>query len=317
MGPTQMIVGPDGWLWVAQLNGEEDARQGQIVALPLDLTAGGQRRVLLSGLDKPTGITLLGDSLWIATRREIQRARLTPGGVARPEIIRVALPFNGRSGGTLTTSPNGRLLYETSGELVGNGAASGSGMLWELDPMSPLQSRSLARGLKNGYAHVFDEPGRLWVTEVAEDIVNDTVPADELNLLVWDNVPPARGEIIPDFGWPLCFADRQPALNYGADPVRCQTTRAPVAMFPPRSTPVSIVLSPWERDVLLVALWGPTDPAIVRIPIVMDGDNAKARSVEPFITGLQTPQHLFVLDSGQLLVSDHATGTVYRIRRQG
>ena len=55
-GPTQMIEGPDGRLWVAQLNGSENAGSGQVVAV--DLTSGASE-VLLDGLLKPTGIAIL------------------------------------------------------------------------------------------------------------------------------------------------------------------------------------------------------------------------------------------------------------------
>lgn len=86
----------------------------------------------------------------------------------------------------------------------------------------------------------------------------------------------------------------------------------------PRSTPTSVVPSPWEPDTLLVALWGSTQPgaaqpAVVRVPVTITGDKAIAGDVTPFLTGLARPQHLLVLDDHSLLVSDFETGVIYRI----
>ena len=213
-GLTQMIVAPDGRLWVAQINGDENASTGQLVALDRQT---GERTVLLDGLLKPTGIALIGDQLWIATRRELNRATVAPDGtIGAVEPILTELPFNGRSNGTLTITPDGLLLYETSGARQGNAAAPGSGTLWQLDPNDPTHPQALATGLKGAYAHTFDQAGRLWTTEIGDDLVNGAAPPDELNLVV----PSAN------FGWPLCFDRGEAATNYTA-----LAKRSPVTAF--------------------------------------------------------------------------------------
>ena len=299
-GPTQMILGPDDRLWVAQLNGEENAGDGQVIAIDL---VTGVEEVLIDELLKPTGIALLDGYLWIATRREIQRARLDvdgkPGAV---EIVLNDLPFNGRSLGTLTVTPEQALLYETSGNRLGNAAVAGSAILWQLDPANPTEPQVLATGLKNAYAHTFDSEGRLWTTDIGDDPVNGSSPPDELNFVI----PGA------DFGWPLCFGMQEAATNYGGTKERCQQSRAPVALFDPRATPTSVVASPWTEDTLFVALW--LQQSVVQVTVTPVGDNATG-VVEPFLTGLQNPQHLLVLAHDSLLVSDFA-GTIYRVRKQ-
>ncbi len=299
-GPTQMIVGPDQRLWVAQLAGEENAGQGQVVAVSLPT---GEQQVLLEQLFKPTGIAVLADALWIAAGRDLLRAPLNATGEIGPlETILKDLPFNTRSEGTLTVSPAGRLIFETSGQRNGNQASEGSAQLWELDPVNPTQPRPIAIGLKNAYAHTFDIAGRLWITDVHDDRVNDEAPPDELNLWI-------EGA---DFGWPACFGQQQPALNYGGTAESCAKTRAPVVLFPPHSTPTSVVASPWEENTLLVALWGPPGQAIVRIPFTLIDDNAVGQ-VEPFVSGMENPQHLLLLPDGSLLASDFSAGVIYRL----
>jgi glucose/arabinose dehydrogenase len=299
VGPTQMILGPDGRLWVAQLAGGENEGRGQIVAVDL---ASGEQTVLLENLLKPVGIAVLDSFLWIAARNDLLRAPISGGGdIGQVESVLADLPFNGRSIGTLTVSPAGRLIYETSGARSGNEAVAGSAALWELDPADPTNPQVIATGLKNGYAHAFDAAGRLWLTDIADDPVNGQPPPDELNL--WS--PNA------DFGWPKCFGPQTPATNYGGDQAFCRTTRPAVALFPPRSTPTSIIASPWEEHVLLVALW--LESVVLRVPVTIQGDNAVG-APEPFLTGLRNPQHLLALADGSLLVSDFATGTVYQIQ---
>ena len=297
-GPTQMIMGPDGRLWVAQVNGDENAGQGQIMALDL---ATKERTVLLEGLLKPTGIAVLDSYLWIATRREIQRAPIATDGTIGPvEAVLTDLPFNGRSNGTLTVTPDDRLLFETSGARQGNEASAGSATLWQLDPADPTNPQVVATGLKGAYAHTYDQAGRLWTTEIGDDLVNGAAPPDELN---W--VMPGA-----DFGWPQCFGQQEAATNYGGTAERCQQTRTPVALFAPRSTPTSVVASPWADDTLLVALW--LQSSVVRVMITETGDNATSVT-EPLLTGIRNPQHLLVLADQSVLVSEFASGTIYQI----
>ncbi|MCB0168761.1 MAG: PQQ-dependent sugar dehydrogenase [Anaerolineae bacterium] len=300
-GPTQMIEGPDGRLWVAQLNGRENDGTGQLLAIDL---ATGERQLLLADLFKPTGLALLEQTVWIAAGRDLLRAPLLDTGAIGPlETVLAELPFNGRSNGTLTVSPDGRLLFETSGRRSGNRASTGSATLWALDPDAPDDPQPLATGLKGAYAHTFDSAGRLWTTEIGDDLVNGAAPPDELNWVI-DGA---------DFGWPACFGQQEPALNFGGTEAQCQATRAPVVIFPPRSTPTSIVASPWADDVLLVALWGPSERTVGRIAVTVTGDNATG-TYDVFLRGLQTPQHLLVLPDQSLLVSDFSAGKIYQIR---
>lgn len=302
-GPTQMILGPDERIWVAQLAGSETGGTGQVIALDRDGPA--QREVLLEGLFKPTGITVLSDAVWIAAGRDLLRAHLGAGGMLNtPTTVLEELPFNGRSNGTLTAAPDGRLIYETSGSRFGDVAVEGSASLWSLDPIEPSEPRLIASGMKNAYAHTFDGRGRLWATDVADDLVNGGPPPDELNLIV----PGA------DYGWPACYGEQEPARNYSRTEAGCANTQPAVAVFPAHSTPTSVVTSPWEEDVLLVALWGPTEPSVVRVQ-VGGLEGAVTADVSPFLTGLAHPQSLLVLPDGSLLVSDFESGDVYRIRK--
>ncbi len=289
---------------MAQLAGQENAGSGEVVAVDL---ATGERETLLSELTKPTGIAVLDGALWIASGRDILRAPLDENnGVGTPETILNNLPFNGRSEGTLTATAEGMLLYETSGRRQGNGAQTGSGTIWRLNPADPQNSQPLASGLKGPYARTIDDQGRIWTTEMGDDPVNGEAPPEEINLVV-------EGA---NFGWPQCYGNQLPARNYGGTEEICAETRPPVVTFPPHSSPTSVVVSPFAADSdsieLLVALW--IGRGVQRVQITESGDNATGVA-EPFLEGLTNPQHLLV-DGDSLLVSDFATGIIYRIEQE-
>lgn len=302
VGPTQMIIGPDDRLWVAQLNGGENERAGQVVAVDLTMA---EREVLVDGLDKPTGIAWVDDALWIATPDALLRA--PRDALGNPQPVVDDLPNNGRSQGTLTPTPDGTLLYETSGrERQGGGFVEGSGTLWELDPAAPDDRQAVATGFKNAYAHAFAPDGTLWTTEVAKPIGGVAWP-DELNRVAW---PGDRTSSRPGaaYGWPACSGDRRPVEEYGGDRAGCQETVRPVVEFDAGATPTSIVASPFAADEFIVALWN----AGRVVSVTTDGE----REPQPFVRGLPRPQHLLV-DGDSLLVSDHQQGVVYRIAGTG
>ncbi len=297
-GPMQMAQGPRNTLWVVQMAGNENAGTGQVVVIDFESRL---RRVAVDGLLRPTGLALAGGYLWIAAKRDLLRVPLDEEGVSGPaETVLHNLPFDGRSNGTLTATPEHDVLFETSGTRFGAEPLTGSATLWRLDPANPTEPEPLAGGLKGAYSHAFDAQGRLWVTEISGDVVNGVAPPDELNLV-------APGA---DFGWPQCFGDQQPALNYGGTQVHCLGTRPPVALFAPRAAPTSVAVSPWADDELFVALRG--EGVIVRVQVEQAGDNAVG-TVTPFIEGLRRPQDLLPWGKDSLLIAEQATGNIYRV----
>lgn len=289
-GPTQMTFGPDGRFYVAQLAGGENSGTGEVLRVDL---ATGEQETLLRNLYKPTGLAVTETELWVMAGNRLLRAPLTETGAGRPEAVLRDLPNNGRSEGTLTLTPDGGLLYETSGALGPNGPQAGSGALWRLDPADPKNPEPLATGLKGAYAHTFRPDGTLYTTEIGDDFVNGGPPPDELNVVTAG----------ADYGWPRCYGRALPALNNGGTEALCAETEKPLALFARNATPTSVALSPFGPDELMVALWATSQ--IVRV-------DAGTGGVTPFLTGVQLPQHLLV-DGDTLLVSGFAAGTVYRI----
>lgn len=301
-GPTQALAGPDGRLWVAQLAGAEGDGTGQVVAVDLAGDGGVEPEVLLDGLQKPTGIAVAGDALWVQTERTLGRAPLNADalpGTLQPVLE--GLPYNGRSEGTLTVTGDGDVLFETSGRREGSRGQAGSGTLQvQSSERTEAPPRMLASGLKNAYAHVYDAEGRLFATEIAEPLGRGTEAAsDELNLVQEGG----------DYGWPPCLEDREPAPSLDVAPGACDETIGPVATFPPASTPTGVADSPFTDDVVLVALWATGEI------VAVDTSDPDAWPVEPrpFASGYENPQHLYDPGDGTLLLTEFSTGSVHRI----
>lgn len=300
--PTQMIIGPDGWLWVAQLAGLENDGAGQVVALS---PSTGERRLLLDTLFKPTGLAVLDGYVWVAAGQDLVRAPLhSDGTVGEVEVVLNDLPYNNRSNGTLITSPEGKLVYSTSTPPSAVEELLGQGTLWELNPANPTESERLAAGFALAYAYTYDEAGRLWVTNITNDIIDGVLPPDALEMVL------PKGEV----DGTQCFFYSDPAEHSEEIPDFCATHRLPVMFFPAHTTPTSVVFSPWEEDTLLIALW--LTGEVVRAPVTLEGDNATGEW-DSFIGGLENPQHLLLPGDGSLLVSDYLSGIVYRISKVG
>lgn len=299
VGPTQAIMGPDGRLWVAQLNGGESDGDGQIVAIEIavdesGVTTTGEPEVLLDGLLKPTGIAVLDDFLWVQERRTLVRYSIDGDSGLDPDDRRVLfddLPFNGRSEGTLATR-DGQLVWITTGTGGGANVDPDSATIWLTDPATPRERTAFATGFKNAYSLLPLGDGEILVGEVGEPIDGGDAPNDELNIV-------AEGE---DGGWPLCSADQQPTVSLGATDEQCAATLNPIALFPPAATPTSVAAFDGGY---LAALW--VEGEVVRVPL-SGGDPVTWFAGDQ----VKRPQHLLVLDD-ILLVFDHEQGRIHAV----
>ncbi len=299
--PTALAFGPDARLYLAQLNGGENAGAGQVVRLD---RPGAAPAPVLDHLPKPTGLVWSGRDLYIAAGRDVLRARVgTDGKLDTPAKIVPELPFNSRSEGQLDVLADGRLLFEASGDI----GDPRSGRLFALNPGA--QPEVLATGLKNGYAHAVDPAsGRVFTTDIADDTMDGKVPPEEIDVV----------EAAADYGWPRCYGARIPAADRGGTETICARTRPPLVTFPPHATPTGLTFyggadfPPVFRNALYVALWNGSPPTVARITLSMRDGHLVGESTS-FIGGLKRPIDLLPDPRGGLLVADFEAGTVYRI----
>ncbi len=290
-GPTQFFVEPDGSFVVAQINGGEKESTGQVLRVSAD---GSERTVLFDQLDKPTGILRRAEEVWVIEATRLSRGR-SDGGLLTPVIE--DLPNNGRSQGTLTLTPEGDVLFNTSGSKRGSIVKDGSGRLWAVgDDGVPAE---VASGFKHAYAHLYTEDGSLWTTEMSDGRFDDEIPEDELLRVVSG----------ADHGWPYCVGQNRPVVEYGqAD---CDGVPETVVAFDPGATPTGLVVSPFVDGGLHVSLW--TRGLVVSVS--SQASPGAGDSFVPLISGLAGPQHL-VAHEGDLYISEFGANRILRLSRR-
>lgn len=295
-GPTQLTIDPASGRWlVAELAGEENDATGRVRSLsPIDA---GDVTVLIEGLDKPTGVTVADSALWIMERNRLSVAPLADDArsAGSAEVRLDDLPFNGRSQGTLRTTGDGSVMFNTSGRLSAGAVVPGSGELRVLGPDGTEQV--VATGFKHAYATVELSDGRVVVAEVGDGRFDGEVPPDELVVLV----PGA------DHGWPDCIGDNVAVRERDATEARCAEVPGSLALFEPGATPTSIAVAPWDDTELLVALW--VSGELVGVSV----DDGSTRTL---ITGLSGPQDLTV-DGSDVLLVEHRRDRVLRLAPTG
>ena len=299
--PTALAWGPDGKLYITQLNGEENAATGQVVVID---HPGAPPVVVLEELFKPTGLVWREQNLYIVAGRDIVQTGLDQAGrLSRPMPVVDDLPFNTRSEGQIDLLPDGRLLFEASGDLND----PQSGRLLTLIPGE--QPRVMATGLKNAYAHAIDPTsGEIYTTDIHEEPLDGQPPLEEINVVLADE----------DYGWPYCNAQRVPATNLGGTARRCAETQPALVTLPPHTTPTGLTLYDGAdfpaayRGVLYVALWNGQPPQVMRV-VLNEPDGQRVGDATTFLHGLERPIDLLPDPQGGLLVLDYGAGVVYRV----
>jgi len=299
-GPTQMARTPAGDIVVGELAGSENAAQGRVVLIDGDDF--GQRTTLATGLDKPTGVAVVGDALWVMQRDSLWVGQFDGASPVELAPVLTDLASNGRSEGTLTITPQGSLLFNTSGSKRGAERVDGSATLFVIDEptLTPSSPEPFATGFKHAYAHTYTADGQLWSVEMTDGNFDGERAADEL-------VQVTAGD---DAGWPYCVGDNRPVTEFGGDAERCETTPPSHALFDPGATPTSVLAPPWSDDTLLITLW--LSSRVVTVPTNPASAPHVATNV---IEGIESPQSLLV-DGDTVLIADHETGGLFALARE-
>jgi glucose/arabinose dehydrogenase len=289
-----MALAPDGAVLVTQPEDDQ-------VLLLRDRDGDGdadERRVLVDDLDQVHGITVRGDTVYLAPPTRVLAAELEDDRLGRLRTVLDSLPSGGRHPNrTLHFSPDGALFVSVG---------SSCNACKEKDPEHATllvatgggTRRIFARGLRNTIGFAWHpRTGQLWGMDHGSDGLGDDRPPEELNRLIDGG----------DYGWPA----EQP----GPDTVK------PVLGYQAHAAPIDMVF--WRGDAL-VAMHGSWNRSravgyeVVRIRF-RDG---KPQEFEPFLTGFLIeggkaqfgrPAGLLVLSDRALLVSDDENGVIYRI----
>ncbi len=162
------------------------------------------RSELLSGLNSPFGMVLIGDTLYVANTDAIVAFPYAEGDTKITakgrEIYKLnAMPPNNHWTRNLEASADGTKLYVAVGSnsnIGENGMETerGRAMVLEYD-IEAGEAKPLSVGLRNPVGLDFDSQGRLWTTVNERDMLGSDLVPDYL----------AQVEFGADFGWPQYY----------------------------------------------------------------------------------------------------------------
>lgn len=300
-------------------------RQGRIYLVERDANGDGRadgQRVLLEGLDRPHGIELHGDTLYVAETGAVLRVgfdaanRSLQGDIER--IITDLPPGGGHWTRTIGFGPDGGLYVSVGSSCnvcIEDEPKRASILRYEADGSG---GRVFAAGLRNAVG--FDwhpATGDLYATDNGRDLLGDDFPPCELDRVVDGGF----------YGWPFANGDNVADPDYGDHPQRIEPSIPPVYAFRAHNAPLGIAFYDGDkfparyRNAAFVALHGSWNRSrkdgYKVVAVWVDGERARA---EDFIVGFEQnedvigrPVDVAVGPDGALYVSDDYTGSVYRV----
>jgi glucose/arabinose dehydrogenase len=166
---------------------------------------------LITGLNSPLGMALVGNTLYIANTDALVRVPFTPGQTritAKPEVV-VRYPGGGNHWArNVIASADGTRLFVAIGSATNIGEKgldleARRAVILEVDPASK-KYREFATGLRNPQGLAFEpQSGRLWTTVNERDMLGSDLAPDYLTSV----------ELGDFFGWPYSYwggyADRR------------------------------------------------------------------------------------------------------------
>jgi len=324
--PRWLAVAPNGDVFLTL------PRRGAVLRLR-DANGDGKAELVTTfatGFDRPHGLAVQGDYLYVADVNRIWRLPWQ-GGDAKPrssaEPVMAAGNFGSDEGHwtrNIAFAPDGKRFFVTVG-------AAGN-LDEEAPPRASVQSfaadgsdqRSFATGLRNPVGISF-RPGShdLYVVVNVRDGMGDGLVPDFLTRLQMGGF----------YGWPYAYIGPHVQPDVPARPDLVARAIVPDLLFQAHSAPLGLVFyqgkmfpAEYQGDAF-VALHGswnsgnPTGYKVVRVPFK---DGRPVGYYENFLTGFWVAGHspaqvwgrpagLAVATDGSLLVSDDASGSVWRV----
>ncbi len=329
INPRMIAVNDDGTVYVTR-------REVGDVLMLRDTTGDGQADVRQTVARRPMmhGITIHGDTLFLATDVDLYRTKIKEDGtLGRLEHLHDDLPDGGQHPNrTLKVGPDGKL-YVSIGSSCNacdeSNPEHATMLQMDLDGSNRIV---FARGLRNTVGFDFEpDTGEMWGMDHGTDWLGDNEQHEELNHIVKGN----------NYGWPWVYDDSKffPAQSPPGDITHAEWAARsvePVGYYTPHAAPMQMTFytgqqfpADYQGDafVAMRGSWNRKPPSgyeVLRIRF----DSGRPVAFEAFATGFllrkgkdwghqgrlaglaQTPD-------GALLLTDDTNGIMYRISYTG
>ncbi|MBM4335110.1 MAG: sorbosone dehydrogenase family protein [Deltaproteobacteria bacterium] len=303
-------------------------REGAVFLLEPDADGDGRAdgsRALMTGLESPQGLEIIGDWLYVAENGAVKRVRFDPRARATEGSIETVLPDlppgGNHWGKYIRRGPDG-WIYLTIG--------SDCNVCIEVDPRRATIGRFkdgasdyeiYATGLRNSVG--FDwrpADGAMYATDNGRDLLGDDFPPCELN-----RIEPGRF-----YGWPFVNGMGVPDPDFGAKGgAKTAEATSPAHGFGAHTAPLGMrfyrgnAFPARYRGQAFVALhgsWNRTAKSGYKVVLLEWSADGREIVESDFLTGFELDENVIgrpvdVQDGpdGALYVSDDFAGAVYRV----
>lgn len=295
--------------------------KGDLILIPYQKPE--QKRVLLSGLNKPHSMDIYDQYLYVAEENAIGRIKYdanTGRTIGTYERIINHIPADGGHWTrTIKFGPDG-FGYVSIGSSC-NACIEKNPLRASISRFKPGEDHLTiyARGLRNSVGFDWSTDGSLYATENSRDFLGDHFPPEELNLIK-DN---------QFYGWPYANGDRVPDPQFGVGHEQIiKESQIPVFQFAAHQAPLGITFiknpdSPLYKKAL-VAFHGSWNSSVkVGYKVISLSFENGSITQDDFITGflkngkvIGRPVHIVEGKDGELYLSDDFNGVIYLIEKQ-
>lgn len=304
---------------------------GRVYAITRNPDGTTRTRIFAQGLAQPSGLVVIGNSLYIFAVNRVLRYDNVEANLDSPPApvdmtAAFALPTEQEHGGNhhwkyVTLGPDGRIYTNVGVNCnVCDTDRDKFALLVSFRP-DGSDRRIEARGVRNsvGFAH-HPTTRELWATNHGRDWVGDDNPQDSLLRVR------RQGE---DFGFPYCLGTwADPQYNRGR---ACSEFSQPAALLGPHTAVLGMrfytgTMFPEQyRNQIFIARrgsWNRSRLSGYDVVVAHLDANSNVTRIEEFMTGLRDdanqrfadrPAEIHVLRDGSMLVSGEQMGAIYRI----
>ncbi len=323
--PRYMILLPSGGVLLS-----DSTRKGTVYTL-FDKNKDGvaeERKELITGLDRPFGLTLWKEYLYVAEATSVKRYRFNPSSLqAGPgeEIVSLKDFSSGHWTRTIRFTPDGSKFYLTvgSGSNVSPGEHEMRAAILRFNP-DGTGMEFAARGTRNAIGLDFEPTtGKLWAAVQERDGLGDDLVPDYFTSI-------KEGGF---YGWPYAYiGPREEPRNKGLRPELVKSTIVPdvvlpahVAVLDARFYKGSMFPARYKNGAFIAfhGSWNRAQRIGYSVVFIPFRNGQPAGPVEDLLSGFMLdpgkkevwgrPVGLLELPDGSLLVSDDGGSKIWRI----